>query len=83
MVDVMDIPEQNMEQTKEKGGDWQKRSILDEPRLSEAVQLYEETGYEVMIQEVRPEDMDGSSGCMECISGSLKIIYTRKRRGPR
>ena len=58
---------------------WRKRSILDEPRLSEAVQLYEEMGFEVMVQEVRPEDVEDESCCIECVTDSLKVIYTRTK----
>lgn len=78
MVEITDIREETM-----KKGGWQQRSILDEPRLSEAVQLYEEMGFEVMVNDIRPEDIEEASSCTECISGSLKVIYTRKREGTR
>ena len=73
MVEVMDILNDRMKQD-----DWEKRSILGEPRLSEAVLLYEEMGFEVIVKEVRPEDIDSVSCCAECGTETMKIIYTRK-----
>ena len=57
---------------------WIRRNIIDEPRLSELVELYESLGYEVMLKdfiaEVHPNE------CSECMAASpkkYKIIYTR------
>ena len=73
MVEVKDIQK---ERTDEEG--WERRSILDEPRLSEAVHMYEEMGYEVLVKEVRAEDVKDGSCCTECIPDTMKVIYTRK-----
>jgi hypothetical protein len=68
---------------------WKKQFVASEPRLSEAVQMYEETGFEVMLEPfpVKPgcstpsgaKDKDGGE-CRACFEGSehkYKIIYTR------
>jgi hypothetical protein len=57
---------------------WTKRFIYDEPRLSEAVELYESMGFEVRLE---PIDMD-SEDCTECMRAEpdkYKVIYTRAK----
>lgn len=74
MVDVTEIKEHPLE----KEG-WERRSILDEPRLSEVVGMYEEMGLEVLVIEMTPDLADG---CEECIAGKqekLSLVYTRSR----
>ena len=57
---------------------WQKRSILDEPRLSEALQMYRELGFEVKVVKL---DTGGTSACSVCLDGpddGTSVVYTRK-----
>lgn len=57
---------------------WQRCFIADEPRLSEAVETYEELGFEVALAPVTSQDAD----CTECMMQDphrFKVIYTRKR----
>ena len=42
---------------------WERRFIYDEPRLSEAVEIYRELGFEVTLLPVSPDDVD----CSECM----------------
>ncbi len=57
---------------------WEKQSILSEPRLSEAVEMYEELELEVRVEPVDLECMD--EDCKECFVGEdCMVIYTRKR----
>lgn len=57
---------------------WEKQSVLSEPRLSEAVEMYEELGLEVRVEPVDLECMD--EDCKECFVGEdCKVIFTRKR----
>lgn len=72
---------------------WKKQFVASEPRLSEAVQMYEEAGFEVMLKPlpVNPEcvvrpgnENEGGDGCRACFEGSeykYKIVYTRLRKG--
>ena len=58
---------------------WQRCFIANEPRLSEAVETYEELGFEVKLVPVTPDDAE----CTECMMqapDSFKMIYTRKSR---
>ncbi|MFQ5909937.1 MAG: hypothetical protein ACE5IJ_04355 [Thermoplasmata archaeon] len=57
---------------------WEKKSVLSEPRLSEAVEMYEELGLEVRVEPVDPESMD--EDCRECFDEECRVIYTRPKR---
>ena len=59
---------------------WTVRNTIDEPRLSELVELYEELGFDVML---RPVSLDHTGEvCAECVMidpERYKTIYTRPR----
>jgi len=65
---------------------WMRQFVASEPRLSEAVQLYEESGYEVRLEPIDTLNADpDSETCTECracyegFEDQYKIIFTRKR----
>ncbi len=64
---------------------WKRQFVANEPRLSEAVELYKETGHEVHLEPV-PQAGNASdlpmvgSECTTCFDGNedqYKIIFTR------
>lgn len=60
---------------------WLRRSITDNERVEEQVELYESIGFEVMVKDVIPEQLP-SEYCKECFLSNpekYKIIYTRKK----
>jgi hypothetical protein len=61
---------------------WQRRFIASEPRLSEMMAMYEETGFEVHLEPLAAgEEMDVAA-CRICFSGredSYHVIYTRRQ----
>lgn len=57
---------------------WERRTTYDEPRLSEIVEMYEETGFEVRLEPFDPDDEDGCTACMKADPDRYKVIYTRK-----
>jgi hypothetical protein len=61
--------------------EWIKRNVIDEPRLSELVELYEELNFKVKL--VEPTDADfQDDGCNECIirfKDKYKVIYTKPK----
>lgn len=64
------------EELKNKG--WGKRFTIEESRINEIKEQYEELGFEVLIE--TPENL--SEGCMECNHLELnryKTIYTRRK----
>jgi len=73
---------------------WVMQFVANEPRLSEAVSLYEELGFEVHLEPLpRGQECDTCSGteghkdrreCRVCFEGfedQYRIIFTRRRRG--
>ena len=59
--------------------DWIRRNIVDEPRLSELIELYKSLGFEVVIKDFNPEGFpEECSECMAAYPEKYKVIYTRK-----
>ena len=57
---------------------WERRGIYDDPRLTQISKMYEELGFIVKIEPVRPEI---EAGCIECIKENpdkYKVLYTKK-----
>jgi len=69
---------------------WERRFIASEPRLSEAIEAYEEAGFEVHLEplpENREPEKDaedtGGDECRICFEGfqdQYRIIFTRPRK---
>jgi hypothetical protein len=65
---------------------WTRQFVAAEPRLTEAVQLYQTIGYEVHLESVTPENAIESAddeSCTVCFEGDedqYKIIYTRPKK---
>jgi hypothetical protein len=60
---------------------WVKQFTADEPRLSEAVEEYEELGFEVRLEPVDPLQIPVGE-CSRCLLADCdryKDIFTRKR----
>ena len=63
---------------------WVRQFTADEPRLSEAVELYESLGFEVHLEPVTPdESAEECQICFEKEGDRYKTIYTRPKRGDR
>jgi len=58
---------------------WEKQITLDEPRLSDVVEMYEEIGCEVHLEPFNPDEETGCIACMKIASDKHKTIYTRKK----
>lgn len=63
---------------------WTMQFMTDEPRLSEAVEEYQNLGFEVHLEAVDPEACAQSEGCASCfenpeVAKNFKIIFTRPR----
>jgi len=59
---------------------WARQFTADEPRLSEAVVLYESLGLEVHLEPVAPDEL--AEGCQLCFKeegNRYKTIYTRPK----
>jgi len=66
---------------------WSKKFVANEPRLSEAVEMYKEAGLKVHLEPLPPQPRHPSEekcelggGCHHCFEGfgeQYKIIFTR------
>ena len=56
---------------------WERRSILDEPRLSEVVEMYRDLGFEVKVVDLKPEMLAGCDTCIVGPTETYKVVYTR------
>ena len=78
----------NREHELQKEG-WQKRFVAEEPRLSEMIELYKETGFEVHLEplsaveesDAEDENCQACRICFEGVEDKYKVIFTRPHRG--
>lgn len=76
-MEYMEFKSPREEKLKREG--WKRRFVASEPRLSEAVELYESLGLEVKLE---PIDIDAlEDGCKDCFmrDDTCKVIYTRPK----
>ncbi len=60
---------------------WTRQFLADEPRLSEAVELYRSLGLEVHLEPLPPEGEGECRSCLEADPGRFRVIYTRPIHG--
>jgi len=59
---------------------WERRFTADAQRAKEAMELYQQLGYEVRAEPMRPEELDDD--CEDCgtvVAFHFLAIYTRKK----
>ncbi len=60
---------------------WIRQFMTDEPRLSEAVEEYQELGFEVLVEPMDPREMTGKcTSCLMASSDRYKTIYIRRKK---
>jgi hypothetical protein len=59
---------------------WTRRSIADEPRLSEVIETYEELGLEVCVTPVPLAELECNE-CYRIAPERVRLVFTRPRRG--
>jgi hypothetical protein len=60
---------------------WTRRFIYDEPRLTEAKEMYESMGFEVRLEPVVTDELeDNCDTCIKSYPERYKILYTRPRK---
>jgi hypothetical protein len=78
MAEQTPAPEPGGDQPVDLSG-WTRMTTIDEPRLSELVELYEELGHEIMLRPVAREEL--GDNCLECYllqPERYRTIYTRR-----
>lgn len=69
---------QKEERLKKQG--WIRQFVTDEPRLSEAVELYQSLGYEVRLEQASFEEVNQMcKNCLDVDCAKYKIIYIRRK----
>ncbi len=68
------------------GQGWTRRTVTDEPRLSEVVEAYRALGFEVRLEPIDP-GQGNAQGCNACWQGEgaadrWRVVYTRPGGGP-
>jgi len=59
---------------------WVRQFVTDEPRLSEAVELYRELGYEVHLEDASFEEINQMcKNCLDVDCAKYKTIYIKKK----
>ena len=60
---------------------WARQFVADEPRLSEAVELYQSLGYEVRLEEASFEEVNQMcKNCLDIDCSKYKTIYIRQKK---
>jgi hypothetical protein len=63
---------------------WERRFIADGARVDEMARLYQELGFETVVDPIRPADVDEDCGdCRLVARLQFKMIYTRPGRASR
>lgn len=59
---------------------WERRFVTDARRAEEVTELYEDLGYEVRAEPVRPEELENEcEDCQLILLMQFKTIYTRRQ----
>ncbi len=59
---------------------WTRQFVANEPRLSEAVEVYKSLGMEVLLEPLPTEAEEGECrSCLDVAPEQFRIIYTRKK----
>jgi hypothetical protein len=59
--------------------DWQEVAIDGETHLRRVVDMYEELGFEVRLEEVKPEEVEQCTKCLEERSEKIYRVYARRK----
>lgn len=63
---------------------WTRQFVANEPRLSEAVELYASLGFQVHLEPLPEEPEPGQCrACLDVAPESFRIIYTRPAKALR
>jgi hypothetical protein len=57
---------------------WERRFTGGPPRLAEVTELYRGLGWEVLLDELLPEELPESCGDCMLALGTFRIVYTRR-----
>ena len=59
---------------------WERRFTIEEHRVKEYIELYEELNQEVRAEPVVPGEMEGCAECFKADCDKYRIIFTREKK---
>ena len=59
--------------------DWQEVAIDGETHLKRVVDMYEELGFEVRLEEVKPEEVEQCTQCLQEKGEKIYRVYARRK----
>jgi hypothetical protein len=59
--------------------DWQEVAIDGETHLKRLVDMYEELGFEVRLEEVKPEEVERCTQCLQERGEKIYRVYARRK----
>jgi hypothetical protein len=60
--------------------DWQEVAIDSETHLKRLVDMYEELGFEVRLEEVKPEELEHCTKCLQESGEKIYQVYARRKQ---
>jgi len=58
---------------------WQEVAIDGEKHVKRVVDMYKELGFELHLEEVKPEDLDQCTKCLEESGEKIYRVYARRK----
>ncbi len=58
---------------------WEEVAIDSGDHVHRMIEMYQELGFEVYLEEVRPEDVDRCAECYKATDEKLCRVYTRRK----
>jgi hypothetical protein len=59
--------------------DWQEVAVDGERHVRRLVDMYEELGFEVRLEEVKPEEVERCTQCLQESGEKIYRVYTRRK----
>ena len=60
--------------------DWQEVAVDGETHLKRVVDMYEELGFEVRLEEVQPEEVEQCTQCLQEKGERIYRVYARRKQ---
>ena len=60
--------------------DWQEVAVDGERHVSRLVDMYEELNFEVRLEEVRPEEVEHCTKCLQESGEKIYRVYARRKQ---
>jgi hypothetical protein len=62
---------------------WEEVAIDSGDHVQRMIEMYQELGFEIYLEEVKPEDVDRCAECYKATDEKLYRVYTRRKEESR